>query len=96
MRNDNCKKKKLSDNVSNVFFFFSFFLTCTNCQTEYLPTLFSDSIQGEEMTRRVPYMYERHLPLQNWGDVLCPCKREVPNLASSWSPKVGSETNQQH
>lgn len=86
MRNDNCKKKLL-DHVSNGGFFFSFFLTFvtlfTNCQTEYLPTLFFDSIQGEEMMRMVPYMYERHLPLQNWGDVLCPCKREVPNLAST-------------
>lgn len=36
------------------------------------------------MMRRVPYMYERHLPLQNWGDVLYPYKREVPNLASKY------------
>lgn len=36
------------------------------------------------MTRMVPYIYERHLPLQSWGDVLCPCKREVPNLASKY------------
>lgn len=66
----------------SAMFFFVFFLTCTNCQTEYLPTLFFDSIQGEKMMRMVAYMYERHLPLQNWGDVVCPCKREVPNLAN--------------
>lgn len=85
MRNDNCKKELL-DHVSNVFYFFYFFLTFvtffTNCQTEYLPTLFFDPIHGEEMMRRVPYMYKRHLPLHNRGDVLCPYKREVPNLAS--------------
>lgn len=32
----------------------------------------------------VPYTYERHLPLQNWRDVLCPYKCEVPNLASKY------------
>lgn len=79
-------KKKSFQTMSAMSFFFSLFLTFvtlfTNCRTEYLPTLFFDSIQGEEMMRRVPYMYERHLPLQNWGDVLCPYKREVPNLAN--------------
>lgn len=71
--------------MSAMFFlppFFDIRYIVFNCQTEYLPTLFFDSIQGEEMMRRVPYMYERHLPLQNWGDVLCPSKREVPNLAN--------------
>lgn len=83
MRNDNCKKKAFRQCQQCFLFLFLTFVTLfTNCQTEYLPTLFFDSLQGEEMTRRVPYMYERHLPLQNWGDVLCPCKREVPNLAS--------------
>lgn len=64
------------------FLFLTFVTLFTNCQTEYLPTLFFDSIHGEEMMRRVPYMYERHLPLQNWGDIVCPSKREVPNLAN--------------
>lgn len=76
-------KKKLSDNVSNVFFF-SFFLTfVTLFSTVKLSSyLFFDSIHGEEMMRRVRHTYERHLPLQNWGDIVCPCKREVPNLAN--------------
>lgn len=71
--------------MSATFSFFSFLdirYIVFNCQTEYFPTLFFDSIQEEEMMRRVPYMYERHLPLQNWGDVVSPYKREVPNLAS--------------
>lgn len=34
------------------------------------------------MMRMVPYMYERHRPLQNWRDIVSPCKREVPNLAN--------------
>lgn len=71
----------------SAMFFFSFFdirYIVFNCQTEYLPTLFFDSIHGEEMMRMVPYMYERHLPFQNRGDVVCPYKREVPNLASKY------------
>lgn len=60
--------------------FFSTFVTLFST-VKLSAYLFSDSIHGEEM-RMVPSMYERHLPLQNWGDVLCPYKREVPNLAS--------------
>lgn len=66
MRNDNCEKKAFRQ--SQQCLFFSFF------DIRYI---FSTA-----KLRRVPYMYERHLPLQNWRDVLCPCKREVPNLAN--------------
>lgn len=79
------KTKAFRQSQQCLFFFLFFFdirYIVLNCQTEYLPTLFFDSIHGEEMMRMVPYTYERHLPLQNWGDIVSPCKREVPNLAN--------------
>lgn len=68
----------------SAMFFCPLFLTfITLLSTVKLSSyLFFDSIHGEEMMRMAPYMYERHLPLQNWGDVVCPYKREVPNLAN--------------
>lgn len=59
MRNDNCKKKKLLDNVSNVFFFFFFLTFVTLFSTVKLSSyLFFDSIQGEEIMS-VPSLYVR-------------------------------------